>query len=237
MNGPSSGRNSSAEYDASSAKQYHKKDFWSEENLKYSQPLYWMEKAARIVRKLTQSRKCSLLDVGCGPATLMRLLPPSVQYHGIDIAIHDPAPNLLEADFLEAPIAFKDKKFDIVLAQGVFEYVGEFQSQKFAEIMPLLNEGGTFVVSYVNFGHRDRDIYWPYSNIQPMGDFRRNLARHFIIRKSFPTSHNWHHSEPNREPIRSINMHINMSVPIISPKLAVEYFFICSPRSSRGSRR
>ena len=47
----------------------------------------------------------------------MPLLRPNIQYHGIDIAIHDPAPNLIEADFLEVPIQFGDKHFDIILAQ------------------------------------------------------------------------------------------------------------------------
>ena len=236
MNDSSTGKDSFAESDDVSTTQYHKKDFWSTENLKYSQPHYRLEKSARIVSKLSQGKRISLLDVGCGPAALMRLLPQNIQYYGIDIAIKDPAPNLLEVDFLEAPIGFGDRRFDIVLAQGVFEYFGGFQEQKFAEIVPLVNPGGTFVVSYVNFGHHAKHIYWPYSNIQPLDDFRRSLARCFDIRRHFPTSHNWHHSEPNREPIRFINMHMNMNIPVISPKLAVEYFFICSPREQKRAK-
>lgn len=45
--------------------------------------------------------------------------------------------------------------FDIILAQGIFEYVGRFQPQKFAEIAQILNEDGKFIVSYVNFNHRN----------------------------------------------------------------------------------
>src|SRR5262249_43996585 len=112
----------------------HKKDFWSKENLKYSRPHYRLEKSARIINRLAQGRRCTLLDVGCGPATLASLLRPNIQYYGIDIAISDPAPNLIEADILEAPIQFENKRFDIILAQGVFEYIGNFQAQKFAEI-------------------------------------------------------------------------------------------------------
>ena len=59
----------------------------------------------------------------------MPLLHPNIQYYGIDIAIHDPAPNLIEADFLEAPIRFDGKRFDMVVAQGVFEYVGNLQTR------------------------------------------------------------------------------------------------------------
>ena len=211
----------------------HKRGFWSQENLKYSQPHYRLEKSARIINRLARGRRCTLLDVGCGPATLMSALGPNIQYHGIDIAIHDPAPNLIEADFLETPIRFGDKRFDFVIAQGVFEYVGSFQAQKFAEIARTLNRAGVFIVSYVNFGHRATNIYFPYSNVQPLNDFRQSLAQYFEIRRFFPTSHNWNHSEPRRNLVKAGNMHINLNVPVISRVLAVEYFFICSSRPTR----
>jgi len=216
----------------------YKKDFWRKENLNYSRPHYRMEKCARIINKLAQGRSCSLLDVGCGPATLMSLLEPNIRYYGVDIAIQDPAPNLVEADLLETPISFGEMLFDVVLAQGFFEYAGDFQAQKFAEIARLLHEDGTFLVSYVNFGHRKRDIYWPYSNVQPFNDFRAGLEEYFKIRRFFPTSHNWNHWEPSRKLIRAANMHINVHLPVISRILGVEYFFICSPHESRapGSR-
>jgi SAM-dependent methyltransferase len=230
MNDAASGRSIVPEDAVSNTTRYYKKDFWSNENLKYSQPHYRLEKSARIVRRLVKDKERTILDVGCGPATLRRLLPSNIQYYGIDIAIHDPAPNLLEADIVDGPIRFGDERFDFVLAQGFFEYVGDFQSQKFYEITKILRPNGIFIVSYVNFGHRDREIYWPYSNVQSIDDFRRGLTQYFKIRKFFPTSYNWHHSEPNREPIRSINMHMNVDIPFINKPLAVEYFFICSLR-------
>ena len=208
----------------------HKRGFWSQENLKYSQPHYRLVKSARIINRLARGRRCTLLDVGCGPATLRSVLQPNIQYYGIDIAIHDPAPNLIEADFLETPIRFGDKSFDIVIAQGVFEYVGSFQAQKFAEIARTLNRTGIFIVSYVNFGHRAANIYFPYSNVQTPDNFRQSLAQYFKIRRFFPTSHNWNQSEPSRKLVKAGNMHININVPVISPALAVEYFFVCSPR-------
>jgi SAM-dependent methyltransferase len=214
---------------------YYKKNFWSEENLKFSQPHDRLVKAARIINRLAQGKECTLLDVGCGPATLMRLLTPNIQYHGIDIAIHDRAPNLIEADLLKSPIMFGDKRFDIILAQGVFEYVGDFQSQKFAEIARILNEDGNFIVSYWNFNHRNRQVYFAHSNIRPFDDFRKDLARYFNIDRFFPTSHNWNHSSPSRRLNKAINMRVNMHIPFISEKLAVEYFFLCSSRDSRGS--
>ena len=79
----------------------YKKDFWSKENLQYSRPHYRLEKSARIINRIARGRSRTLLDVGCGPAPPLRsLLRPNIEYCGIDIAIHDPAPNLIEADFL-----------------------------------------------------------------------------------------------------------------------------------------
>jgi SAM-dependent methyltransferase len=236
MNDPGSDKDIVPEDGVGNTVQYYKKDFWRKENLKFSQPWYRLEKSARIINRIARGEECTLLDVGCGPATLMRLLPPNIQYHGIDIAIHDPAPNLIEADFLKTPIRFSDKRFDIIVAQGVFEYVGDFQSQKFAEIAHLLNENGTFIVSYTNFGHRNKQIYWPFSNIQSFDDFHKSLARYFNIERFFPASHNWKHAQPNRKLVKTVNMHIDLNIPFISPVLAVEYFFICSSRNSSGVR-
>jgi SAM-dependent methyltransferase len=218
------------------AEAYYKRDFWIDENLRYAQPHYRLEKAARLVNKIAQGKDCNLLDIGCGPATLMHLLHDGIHYFGIDIAIHHPAPNLIQTDFLESPIKFGDKKFDIILAQGVFEYVGSFQSQKLSEISRLLNDKGTFIVSYVNFGHRKKQIYWPYSNIQPPKEFRESLTQHFHIDRFFPTSHHWHHHEPNRRLMRDIQMNININIPFISSRLAVEYFFICSRTGAKADR-
>jgi len=208
----------------------YKKGFWSEENLKYSKPHHRLEKSARIINRMSGGKECTLLDVGCGPATLMSLLRPNIRYYGIDIAIHAEAPNLVEADFVEEPIKFGDKTFDIVVAQGVFEYVGDSQARKFTEIAQILNDNGVFIASYVNFGHRNKTVYWPYSNVQPLGDFRQDLARYFTIRKFIPTAHNWNHLEPSRRLIRTANTYINFDIPFISRALAVEYFFICSKR-------
>ncbi len=231
MNIPAGGESSASE--GSVGNTLHKKDFWNQENLKYSRPHFRLEKSARIINRLARGSRCTLLDVGCGPAALRSLLRPNIQYYGIDIAIHDPAPNLIEADFVETPIQFGDKRFDIVIAQGVFEYMGSFQAQKFAEIARLLNDDGVFIVSYVNFSHRGKNIYWPYSNVQSPGDFRHSLAQHFEIQRFFPTSHNWNHSEPNRKLLKAGNMHMHINIPFISRVLAVEYFFICSPRVTR----
>lgn len=211
----------------------YKRDFWGEENLKFSEPWYRLQKSAQIIGGLAQGRECTLLDIGCGPATLMRLLPANIQYYGIDIAIHNPAPNLMEADLLESAIAFGDKRFDLVVALGVFEYVGKLQSQKFSEISQILSDSGKFLVSYTNFGHRKKHIYEAFSNVQPLDSFRQGLERYFAIDRFFPASHNWKHSQPSRSLVKAVNMHVNANIPVLSPMLAVDYFFVCSSQPRR----
>ena len=206
-----------------------KRDFWQEENLKFSQPWYRLEKTRRLVVGLAGGRARDLLDIGCGPAALMPLVPPNVRYHGIDIAIHVPAPNLIEADLLESPIEFDGKTFDIIVAQGVFEYFGGHQEQKFAEIAKLLNPGGEFLLTYTNFGHRKAHIYHAVSNVQPMREFRQSLARHFSIDRSFPVAYNWKPGHPSKRWLRAANMPLRANIPLAGPVLAVEYYFICSP--------
>jgi SAM-dependent methyltransferase len=211
---------------------YYKKDFWSTENLKYTEPHFRMRKVARMVARLAGDREGDLLDVGCGPGTLQHLMPSNVHYHGIDISIPEPAENLLEQDIIESPIDFRGMKFDFVVAQGMFEYVGEHQSKKFAEIANLIKRNGKFVLTYQNFDHRQREVYWPYSNVQRPADFRKDLARFFRIERSFPASHNWNHSQPRRRLMKAAQAHLNVNIPVISPILAVDYLYVCSPLAS-----
>ena len=204
--------------------------FWRRENLRFAEPHYRLLKLVRIIDKLTRGRQCSLLDLGCGPATLGRILPANVDYYGIDIAIQRSAPNLLEADLRNTPIRFGEKRFDVVVGQGIFEYVGDAQPRKFLEIASILNPGGRFVGSYWNFEHRKPYVYPAFSNVQTIEEFRADLANHFKVEKYFPASHNWRHSGPSRPLMKALNLPINFNIPIVSPSLAVEYFFLCSTR-------
>jgi SAM-dependent methyltransferase len=209
---------------------YYKEEFWATENLSYAQPHFRLEKAARIVNRLARGRRCNLLDVGCGPATLARVLDKDIDYYGIDIAIHRPALNLRQCDFLAEPIRFDDRKFDMIVAQGVFEYVGKFQSLKLAEIYSLLKKDGIFLVSYVNFDHLHRCLYEPYSNVQSFEEFRGSLAEVFHIDRYFPTSVRWRHQEPKGRLMKLVQMYNNWNIPFVTRRFAVEYFFICSTR-------
>ena len=209
---------------------YYKRDFWARENLKYVRPHFRLKKAARLVNKIAAGQDCKLLDVGCGPATLMRLLDPNIHYRGIDMAIHSPSPDLVEMDFVENPIRFGEEKFDIVIAQGVFEYIGKVQLKKLQEISRLLRPGGRFIVSYVNFDHHKRVLYEPYNNVQLFTEFRDSVGQVFNIDRTVPTSHNWRHREPDWWFMEQIHMGITGTIPLISRLFAVEYFLVCSSR-------
>jgi cyclopropane fatty-acyl-phospholipid synthase-like methyltransferase len=208
----------------------YSRDFWAEENTKYLRPHLRMRKVARLVNHLAAGREVRLLDVGCGPATLERLLAPNIRYYGIDIAIREPAPNLKQSDILQEPISSSAAPFDLIVAEGLFEYLADQQSRKFAEIASLLTLSGKFVASYVNFGHRQPNYYWPYSNIQSPEAFRGGLAAHFVVERQFPTAHNWNHSEPGRWYVRGANMYFNLRIPFFTRRLGVEYLYVCRRR-------
>lgn len=204
--------------------------FWKSEQLKFAEPHFRLRKVAPVVNRLAGSRSCQLLDVGCGPATLARLLRPNIQYFGIDIAAPRLSPNLRAADVRNTRIGFEDRTFDIVVALGLFEYLGTCQVAKLEEIVDVLAPGGKFLLSYTNFGHRQPTLYEAFSNIRSPVSFRETLERFFVVERMSPISHNWHHSQPVRPLVTAANMHFNLDVPLVSPRLAVEYMFICSSR-------
>ncbi len=204
------------------------KDFWRQEHTKFAAPHYRLEKTARLINRISGSRHLDLLDVGCGPATLGRLLHPRIRYFGIDIAVAEPASNLREADILDVPIGFDGRRFGIVVSQGVFEYLGGHQEQKLAEIAALLEEDGIFLATYTNFAHRRPYVYEAFTNIQSIERFRGSLEEHFIVHRAFPTSYNWNHGQPRRAWVRQANMRFNADLPVLGRRLGVEYFFVCS---------
>ena len=104
---------------------FSRKEFWGQEHHKFVEPHFRLEKSARLINKLAPAGASTLLDIGCARAALKDLLKPSIQYFGIDVAIREPASYLHEADILESPIEFDGRHFDLVIAQGVFEYLGD----------------------------------------------------------------------------------------------------------------
>lgn len=209
---------------------FRSKDYWIVENAQYAAPSFRLRKCAKIINAMAGNQACNLLDVGCGPAALRPLLKPGVGYYGIDIAIQQPAAYLRELDLARDAIAFEGKRFDFVVALGLFEYIGQGQDQKLDEIKGILKNDGKFIMSYVNFGHFRR-LVWPnYNNVQPVAAMVERVKRVFNLEKCFPVSHHWRQKQPGKYALGAIQMHVNFNIPLISPWLAVEYFFVCSCR-------
>ena len=61
--------------------------------------------------------------------------------------------------------------------------------------------------------------------------FRADLSQFFAVERSFPLSHNWNHSQPNRRLMQAAQAHLNVNVPVVSKILAVDYVYICSALS------
>ena len=207
---------------------YFKKDFWIQQNLLYSKPNFRARKCARLVNQMSQGRPRDLLDIGCGPAALRDLLDPNIRYFGIDIALHEPAPYLLELDFAQNPISFHNRRFDFIVALGVFEFMGQNQSRKFAEIRDILKGDGKLIVSYINFNFFRTRVSPYYNNIQSVAEMKENLERVFQVVRCFPASHHWRFRQPGKYAFPAIQMRLNRSIPLISSWLALEYFFVCS---------
>jgi SAM-dependent methyltransferase len=208
---------------------YLKKDYWLGSSDLFKRRYLRLEKCARIVNRLAGCREVDLLDVGCGPATLATLLRANVHYHGIDLAIQEPSPNLIEMDLTKEEIRFRDQRFDLIVAAGLFEYVGEFCTRKLQEIRTLLKDDGKFIVTYTNFAHihppEDEPIY---NNVMSIPEFRATLERSFKVERCFPASHNWKRYEPRKRWLYALNTVVSIHIPLFSDRFANNYFFICS---------
>ena len=96
------------------------------------------------------------------------------------------------------------------------------------EIKSILNPDGKFIMTYINFGHLRRKVWPNYNNVQPIKAMADSLKEVFKVEGCFPASHHWRPKQPGRYSFRQIQMHLNFNIPVVSPWLAVEYFFVCS---------
>jgi SAM-dependent methyltransferase len=213
---------------------FRDRNYWIVENALYIEPSFRLRKCARVLNKLASNRECTLLDVGCGPAALRPLLNHNINYYGIDIAIHKEAENLREIDVARDRIGFDNKRFDFVVALGFFEYLGNKQRSKFEEIHRILNDGGKFLMSYINFGHFRRKVWPNYNNVQSIAEMTADLSKVFKVEKQFPASHNWRQKQPGRRSLPELQLKVNFNIPFFSRLLAVEYFFLCSQQNERA---
>lgn len=212
------------------ADNFRSRDYWIVENARYARPSFRLRKCAKFINQMAGNRECDLLDVGCGPAALRALLNPNITYYGVDIAIHEPAAKFRELDIAREAIAFDNRLFDFVVALGLFEYMGPQQNRKFEEIRAILKDDGTFIMTYVNFGHCRSKIWPNYNNVQPIAEMAKQLKRMFQVERCFPASHHWRQKQPGERIFPALQLRLNCNIPIFSPLWAVEYLFVCSRR-------
>ena len=207
------------------------RDYWAKESLRYIEPHYRLLKTANIINALSHGQTCDLLDVGCGPATLSKYLHQNIQYYGLDLFIHEPAPNLMQADLLRHEIRFQNRQFDLICTFGFFEYMGNLQHQKMSEIDKILKPTGTFITSFYNFRHRNPLPAAAYDNKISIADFLGDLKSLFHVNRMFPTSYNWVGSEPRRNWFKRMQMPWEVNLPLLNNALGVEFIFICTKRN------
>lgn len=216
---------------------FRDRDYWIVENAQYAEPSFRLKKCAALINKVAGTRPCSVLDVGCGPGALRPLLSTNVKYYGIDLAIHNPAPFFRETDIAHEKICFDNMHFDFVTAMGFFEYMGDQQETKLQEIRDILTPDGTFIMSYINFGHFRRKIWPNYNNVRSITEMKRCLNEVFQVNRCFPASHHWRQKQPGKYSLSSLQMRINSQIPILSRQFAVEYFFMCSRKNKLETGR
>lgn len=93
-----------------------------------------------------------ILDVGCGPGYLLKVLPPNCDYYGIDIAAdiiqsnqkRFPTQNFTCVNVIEAKLPYDDKKFDVIIMAAFLEHVRN-PKPMFKEMFRVLKDGGVVI--------------------------------------------------------------------------------------------
>ncbi len=114
----------------------------------------------RIIRRLFDAIPAqvrTVLDVGCGPATIRDILPSHIEYFGVDFAqvvidaFRDPV-HYEVADINASPRCFGARRFDVIICSGIFEYVKD--PVAFVEFLEAKSHvGGHLLLSYTNRQH------------------------------------------------------------------------------------
>lgn len=148
-----------------------------------------------------------LLDIGCYTADLLKLLPPFVDYYGIDSdksalkIAEERGAKILEIDVENEEIHL-DQKFDIIIATELLEHLKD-PEKLVLKIKYLLKENGVVLISLPNectLYHRlkvligkgiDGTGFLPHYHLH-FPTIKQNiefLEKHFkILKKSY-----WHH--------------------------------------------
>ena len=134
----------------------------------------------------------TVLDVGCASGALRSVLPPTVEYFGIDlarsvIAAHGDPSHFEVADLDGAPNPFGERRFDLLVCSGVFEYVNDragFMRMLARKAAP----GGWLVLSFTNHQHRKDGLGWLTGRFARYTDPHVNFLRIPAVRRLLEAS-------------------------------------------------
>lgn len=96
----------------------------------------------------------SLLDIGCGPATLGSMLPSGTDYFGGDIAsdvmpMGNSPDHFAVADLNAGEEPFPTRRFDVVVVSGMFEYIRD--PSAFVKLLARkVRPEGHLILTYMN---------------------------------------------------------------------------------------
>jgi 2-polyprenyl-3-methyl-5-hydroxy-6-metoxy-1,4-benzoquinol methylase len=168
--------------------------FWNRRAKPFAVPHARLRVIARLIEESQGPRK-TLLDVGCGPASLRQVLPAGTEYFGADVAdeiiagFSDPA-HFQALDWNRSGRIFDGRLFDVIVCSGFLEYTDDL-GQALDRLRSQLAPGGRIVASYMNHAHwsawrfvltgRTRSLPDPHKNFltlrELMGTFRRSRLR------------------------------------------------------------
>ncbi|MGE7999173.1 class I SAM-dependent methyltransferase [Lysinibacillus sp. NPDC093190] len=210
---------------------FYTKQYWIKENYKYKNVHFRLEKIAKIIN-MKSKKSADLLDIGCGTATLSTIIREDLNYFGIDIAPHSKEPNIKELDIANSVIQFDERKFDVIVSSGLFEYLGDKHIEKMNEISNILEDRGIFIVSFSNMKHIKKPNYPSWNNSESISVFKSNLEKNFRVIDYFPAYHNTKYTEISNGFWKKLARKININIPVISKLWGIDFIFICTKKEN-----
>ncbi|HEY9514849.1 MAG TPA: class I SAM-dependent methyltransferase [Gemmatimonadaceae bacterium] len=126
---------------------------WNQRAQTFDRPHPRLRLIANAIARLP-GNVSTLLDIGCGPGTLRSLLPATIEYFGVDIAgdvipVREDPEHFVIADLNHEDDCFPGRRFTVVVASGMFEYVRD-PDRFLLFVERKLSPDGHFILTYLN---------------------------------------------------------------------------------------